>query len=134
MSDTLELLEPYRKRHDEGDALALFDAIKVCGENRIILPDWLVAQFGNAYGRVIRFEVDSLDKAFGRPIPKGKHLNALRKKRKLAWRVFSAVERQHGEGAALDEGTFASVGASLSIGSTLAKEYYYEFKAFVEVE
>lgn len=140
MSDVPDFLERYRERFEAGDPLALFDAIKVCGENRITLPHWLVCGFSDAYDKVITFEVRSLDEAFGQPHPKGANMKALRNRRKLAWRVYNAVTqaraqaRQNGRAVPIDEWLFAAVGEEFEIGKTLASECYYEFKAFIEAD
>ena len=132
MSDGPDFLEGYRERFEAGDPLALLDAIKVCAENRITMPHWLARGFSAAYDKVITFGVGSLDEAFGRPHPKGAHLNALRKKRARAWRVWRAVELAHRAGANIDEALFTDVGKEFAIGKTLASEYYYEFAKFIE--
>lgn len=130
---TLPLLRVYaedqieleRKRFEMGDRAALLDAIRLCADHRVVMPDWVVQAFNLGHDKVRHFRTKSWDDAFGRPHPKGVHLAAQRKKRVKSRAVWFAVRAMHHEGASIDESTFAKVGRMFNLGTTLVAEYYY---------
>ena len=111
-----------------GDKQALLDAIGRCALQEITMPDWVVTGFLNAYRSFTHHRVKTLGDAFGVSQPKGKHLNAARKKREKAAVVWSRVNELSKRGAPIDDSLFEAVGRELSIGKTLVSEYYYHFK------
>ena len=101
--------------------------VKICAANDIVLPDWLADAFCNRYYEVVNCSVDSWDKAFGKPFPKGKHLNAMRKERNLSIRVYNEIRNilLAVPDTPIDKSLFERVGAQFGLGATLAEEYYY---------
>lgn len=95
----------------------------------LVAPEWLAYAFNSRFDQVLGYHAGSWDDpaAFGAPIPKGAHLAALRKRRRLQWEVLSRISniRQMEPQTALDKRLFARVGRELGLGKTLAEEYYY---------
>lgn len=126
-------LEQERIRFEAGDNNALLGAIRICANHDIVLPEWTSRAFIRAYDDVLNFKKGSWDEAFGHPIPKGKHLSALRKKRTKKWAVWNAVQDAiKTKNQAIDEQLFAEIGKDLGLGKTLAAEFYYSCKAFMD--
>lgn len=101
--------------------------VKICATSDIVLPDWLADAFCNRYYEVVSRSVDSWDKAFGKPFPKGKHLNAMRKEWNLSIRVYNEIRSilLALPDTPIDKSLFERVGAQFGLGATLAEEYYY---------
>lgn len=118
-----------KARFEAGDRNALLGAIRICANHDLVMPEWLARAFIRAYDKVLRHDVGSWDDAFGRPLPKGRHLNAARKKRNKAPAVWRRVRKLHEEGRAIDDLLFEDVGKELGLGKTLVSEFYYEHDA-----
>lgn len=114
------------KRFAAGDRNALLGAIRICANHDLVMPEWLARAFIRSYDKVLRHDVGSWDDAFGRPLPKGKHLNAARKKRNKGFSAWIRVRQLHDQGRAIDEQLFEDVGKELGLGKTLVSEYYYD--------
>ncbi len=110
---------------EAGDKNALLAAIHICATHCLVLPEWLAKAYISEYDKVLRHEVGSWDDAFGRPFPKGKHLNAARKKREKAGEVWHRVRQLHDQGRPIDEALFEEIGKEFALGKTLVSEYYY---------
>ncbi len=95
----------------------------------LVAPDWLAYAFNSRFDQVNNYHAGSWDDpaAFGAPIPKGTHLAALRKRRRLRFKVFLRISdiREMEPQTALDKRLFTRVGRELGLGKTLAEEYYY---------
>jgi hypothetical protein len=120
-------LEEERERFAAGDRVALLAAVRECARCGLPMPEWVAAAFIRSYDQVLNCRVKSWDEAFGAPFPKGSHLNALRKRRKLRIFVHSAVldRVRRDPSTPIDKGLFESVGEEFSIGASLAEELYY---------
>lgn len=120
----------------EIEACSGFDvlsAVSRCGTHGLVMPLWLVSAFNRRYGAVLNCRASSWDdpKSFGRPYPKGTHINALRKARTTKHAVFNAVRKilkSEYEPPPIDKSLFEQVGQELGVGGTLAEEYYYSVK------
>lgn len=126
----LNMLEEQRQLFENGDRFALMLAIRVCANHDLPLPEWVSRAYIRAFDRVLNYHSKSWDEVFGNPVPKGVHLSALRKRRKLMFGVFNRV---HGLLSAspdmpIDEALFEKVGKEFNIGHSLASEYYYAAK------
>lgn len=116
----------------------LLDAVYQCALHDIVMPEWVSMAYLKAYRKVLEYECDSWDKAFGEPNPpqwnekgelKKPHLNRLKKVRKLRFKVYLEVENKQKEGRPIDRQLFEEVGQNNAICKTLAEVYYYEVKA-----
>jgi hypothetical protein len=69
-------------------------------------------------------DVKTLDEAFGVRYQKGKHLAALRKKRRLDMLVFMDIQTLHRQGRPINKTLFAEIARKHGIGRTLCETYY----------
>jgi hypothetical protein len=112
-------LAALHRRHDAGDRSALLDAIEVLSHN---FPVWVRDGFLAAWWRYCRYDVATLDEAFGVERRKGQHLAPAQKRELLRPQVILEVYCRHAKGEPLDQGTFDRVGDELNIsGSEVAK-------------
>lgn len=119
-----------KARYEAGDKNALLGAIRICANHDLVMPEWLARAFIRGYDKVLNHKVGSWDDAFGRPLPKGKHLNAARKKREKGPAAWLEVQRMvKEEDRAIDDLLFEDVGKKLGLGKTLVSEFYYEHEA-----
>lgn len=119
-----------KARYEAGDKNALLGAIRICANHDLVMPEWLARAFIRSYDKVLTHRVKSWDEAFGSPLPKGKHLNAARKKREKSPAVWLEVRRMvTEEGRAIDDLLFEDVGKKLGLGKTQASEFYYAHDA-----
>jgi hypothetical protein len=125
--ETLHQLELLRARYEQGEKFALMLAIRRCANHDLIMPRWVGAGYIVAFDTILNYRSKDWNEVFGCPIPKGEHLAALRKKRRLEFAVFNEIVeiRQRDPYQAIDAGLFESVGKQFNIGKTLAEEYYY---------
>lgn len=122
-----------KARFEAGDKAALLGAIRICANHDLVMPEWLARGFIRGYDKALRHEVGSWDDAFGRPFPKGKHLNAARKKRSKAPALWMKVRKMHEAGRAIDDGLFEEVGEEFGLGKTQASEFYYHVDSRMRV-
>lgn len=118
-------IEAEEARFAAGDRTALMAAIRICANHELMMPEWVARGFIRSYDAVLNCRVSSWDEAFGRPIPKGAHLNARKKRRLYAPLVRMEVARLHKGGTPIDEAMFEAVGKKFGLGKTLASSYYY---------
>lgn len=122
------MLEDERARFEAGDKNALLGAVRTCAQHGLVMPDWLASAFIRGYDQVLNLRTGSWDDAFGKPIPKGAHLAALRKKRAKTPAVWLAIQDAKRQGCAIDMKLFDEIGARLGLGKTLVAEYFYGTK------
>lgn len=115
--------------YDQGDKEALLLIISHCLRRKIEVPERFSAAFSEAVFKWQKAEVPSLDQAFNVERPKGKHINAQKKKLNLMWRVYHAVVKLHEEGNPIDEHLLKQVGNMFHIGKTAVWEYYRAAKS-----
>ena len=70
------------------------------------------------------FRADCWDHVFGPTTPKGKHVAALRKQRRMSFKIWSEVQRRHEAGAPLDDELYEAVGQENGIGKTAVRKYF----------
>lgn len=123
----LHELERLRARYEQGEKFALMSAIRKCANHDLIMPRWVVAGYIRAFDTIVNYRSKDWNEVFGRPIPKGANLAALRKKRSLKFAVLREIVdiRARDPDRAIDAGLFECVGKQFDIGKTLAEEYYY---------
>ena len=118
-------------RHTEfknGNGQALLSAIRYCGNEQIIMPEWVVQAFFEATHKFNFLHVKTLDEAFGIKWPKGKKLPAARKRMELSYPVYLACKKEIENGASIGKELFISVGKPFGISGGLAEKYYYSGK------
>lgn len=123
----LHELDECKRLFESGDEFLLMTAIRICANHDLPMPNWVATNYIKAYQTVVGARSKSWDQVFGLPYPKGTHLNAVRKKRLLKFRVWSDVKKilNMNPKTPIDEAIFELVGKRVGIGKTLASEYYY---------
>ena len=106
---------------------AILRAIRRCANCDIVLPEWLARAYISMYDKVLNCQAGGWDDAFDKPFPKGSHLSALRKKRKLQMLVLNKVRERLAlePKTPIDKSLFEEVGNGLGLGATLTEEFYY---------
>lgn len=65
--DERALLDGFRKRYDEGDGIALFEAMEECAAHGWLMPSWAHSEFLAGLARYRRGAVKDLGDAFKLP-------------------------------------------------------------------
>ena len=126
-ADLKELCELYRK----GNKAALIKALEVCALNSLPLPRWCEMAYLSAYREICQYEARSWDDVFGRPHPKGTHLET---KREIFLKSDSVYDRineilKTEPNIPIDKYLFERVGCEFGIGgATKISEIYYKIK------
>jgi hypothetical protein len=122
-----ELRELY-DQHKGGDKAAILHGLFLCIVNDLPIPRWCAEGFFTAIQDVVEYRAKSWDDVFGRPHPKGTHLEALRKRLEYVAEVRSRIRnlKETNPEIAIDAALFERVGKEFGIGGkTLTEEYYY---------
>src|SRR5262249_35006551 len=110
------------ERYNHGDNRAVLEAIDILSA---AFPDWLRQAYFVAWGRYCRYEVDTLDQAFGVERPKGQHIEDARKREELRKPILFRVYYLHYcENKPLDAGTFAQVADELGVSTGLVTQIF----------
>jgi hypothetical protein len=128
-------IENCRKRFEDGEAAALFEAIDYCARSGTAMPVWLAEAFCSRYIAWLKYQVKTLDQAFGVE-RKGERIPERRERESLKLRVVIEVDKLHRQqGLPIDEALFELVGEALEIKPGMARDIYYkdnEWRRFVE--
>jgi hypothetical protein len=117
-------LEKGRELYETGDKEELLYCLDYCISKRQPIPAWLGQAFLAAYDKVRRHNAGSWDDVFGKPVEKGRHLAAARRKIKVLWPLFWRIRGRNATGEPLED-LFREVGKEFGFSSTVAKELYY---------
>jgi hypothetical protein len=127
--NALEEISGLKVAFDRGDKVALFAAMKNCAQHGLVMPEWVSRAFLAGYRKVISYRVGSWDEAFGRPHPKGKHLDNLREDREKQVAIAIHIRRLvRSEGRPIDDALFEEVGKKFGMAKTRCNRLYYEAK------
>jgi hypothetical protein len=96
------------------------------GVSTVIMPEWVAEAILSACEKVYGFEVESWDDVFGRPLKRGRRLNAERRNLKIKYRVHHRVSELNRAGRGLGKKLFDEVAKEFGINGTLVSELYYE--------
>lgn len=113
-----------------GDGFAMMLALRLCANHDLPMPAWLASAYIERFDRVLNYQANSWDEVFGSPIPKGKHLAALQKKRALQPKLFLMTKELMAKGLAVEEAIRVS-GEKLGLGRALAWEYYTGYRGSI---
>jgi hypothetical protein len=118
-------IEECRKLFEAGDPKALLEAIDFCARSGSAMPLWLGEAFCACFDKWSRYEVKTLDQAFGVERKRERIFN--RKLRlSLQPRVARAVIRLHRhENLPIDEALFERIGKMFKISMGKARSIYY---------
>jgi hypothetical protein len=130
----LEEIQRHELRYNNGDTFALMDAIYQCSCHGLKMPEWVAAGFRHGYQTILECNAKSLGQVFGDPFKKGKHLHALRKRRRLRSVVWNKVReiRNSEPGTAINRELFKRVGREVRppVSRSEVEEMYYEAARF----
>jgi hypothetical protein len=123
---TVVAIEECRKRFEAGEAKALLDALDYCARSGSAMPVWLVEAFCACYGKWLRYDVKTLDQAFGVE-RKGERVSNRKFRESLKALVALEVSRLHRqEKLPIDEALFERVGKKFKIPMGMARDIYYK--------
>jgi hypothetical protein len=120
-------MEKLRLSYQAGEEKALMDAVSTCAWGSIPMPDWVADAFWLRHQKVDNYELDSWDKAFGRPLPRNSNVNAKKKEHDLSVLVWREVAESR---EPVDSALFEKIGKAMDppIGASTARNYYYAMK------
>ena len=123
-----EVLEILKEIFDGGNKWPLLYAIHQCLLLKRPLPEWLRLAFLDDYESATGYEIKSWDDAFGRPHPKGAHIEKRKRHFELRYVITQRVEKLRSEKKPVDNELFDKIGKELGIGghTTVSKIYYEE--------
>jgi len=111
----------------DGSGFVVLAAVRVCANHALVMPEWVAQAFINSYDKVLNARAGSWDDAFGRPYPKGKHLNTARRSRVLPIAVYLEGKRILADKqSTIDDDFFEDLGSKFGLSKTIANEMYYE--------
>lgn len=125
------LYELYQK----GNKAAVVEALYVCSLNSLPIPRWCEMAYLSAYRKVRQYKAKSWDDVFGRPHPKGIHLETMRQEREFALRIYHRIKeiKRDDPLTPIDGYLFESIGREFGIGGkTKTEGYYYKWKNYFE--
>lgn len=119
-------LEFYRRRHEQGDRVAMLSALDLwlswcCGP-----PKWIVTAFHTAWSRWLWYEAPTLDAAFGVHRPVSKQLKKRRERETLRSYIVFHVEALRQQGMPLDVRLFNIVGVEINRSAGFVSKVYYD--------
>jgi hypothetical protein len=111
-----------------GDKGALLRLICECFRTGRAVPQWAQEKFQNAIDKVGRLETKSWDEVFGRPLKKGKQMEAARRRAKLSTKIWNRVRELNAAGEPISKPLFAKIGKEFGVSATIADDMYFEQK------
>jgi len=123
-----EVLNILKERFDGGENSALLYAIYHCLLLKRPLPEWLRLAFLHTYEAHARFEIRSWDEVFGRPVPKGAHLETEKRNAELRPLIIERVKALKGPKTPIDKNLFEEIGRKLKppLSGTAVSDIYYD--------
>ena len=128
-------LELERTRFEDGEKIALMGALRICANHNLTMPEWVSSQYIKSYDQVLNCKASSWDTAFGRPYP-NKKIGSLYTRRRVRFGLLMRFKAIHNteRKVAIDDLLFGKIADEFSIGKTLVKDFYYEYKKNGEIE
>lgn len=119
-------LQELQARYVNGDQWALMAAIRECARTGLPMPDWVATSYIRAFDTVLDYRAKSWDDVFGRPIPGGANLVAMRRRRYRQTAIWLAVVQAIEKAPQLpvDSGLFENVGNAHGISGSEAQRLY----------
>jgi hypothetical protein len=130
--EAMHELDQLEQRFLAGDRYALAEALRVCASRNLPMPPWVAGAYIKGYDAVNSLDADSWDVLFGPLVPKGKHIEKLRKRAKHSGAVYHEVQRRHHAGEAIDDELLTDIGKRLGISASTAWEWYRAEKRYYD--
>ena len=119
-------LDSIKKEYESGDGYALFRAIAFCGNEKIIMPEWVVQSLYDGMREFAHYKVKTFDDAFGSTWPHNHvHLKTLEKQKRWSLRILIRVSEYSFMGWPIDIGNFEMVAEELGLKPSEVREIYY---------
>jgi hypothetical protein len=116
-----------------GDRFYVLAAITICFRQQTAVPAWAQEAFMRAFDTVNEAHAASWDEVFGKPHPKGVHIQRHRHWLEYSHQVHARVVELHAAGEPIDEQLFEIVGKEFHVGKTKASQYYYQWTRLIAV-
>jgi hypothetical protein len=127
-----DYLKQLKVEFSKGQVDKLFAAIRFCGNEGVLMPEWVVDAFYKATNAWYSMRARTLDDAFGITPPTVKRLRAKQSRREKGLGIYLRVQEMHSDVVPINKTLFALVGKEFGIGSTVASECYTEMKQLHE--
>jgi len=121
-------LKTIYEKYRTGNCSAIMEALSICSLNSLPIPQWCEKAFLVSYRKVKFYKAKSWDDVFGRPHPKGMHVEAKRQELEKSYLIYRRIEQIKKEEphTAIDGALFERVGKEFGVGGkTLTEGYYY---------
>lgn len=93
------------------ESLPLMNAVYDCLRNGLSAPSWLTNKFNDGLFLLYSAQENTLDGAFGKPFPRGKHAKAILNNEVLRHNIFFYVSKAVDNGASITKGFWEEVSA-----------------------
>ena len=119
-------LDSIKQEFESGDGYALFRAIAFCGNEKIIMPEWVVQALYDGMRKFAHYKVKTLDAAFGITWPhKNISLKTLEERRRWSLQILTRVSEYSVVGWPIDIGTFEMVAKEFGLKPSKIRDIYY---------
>lgn len=117
--------------YKSGNKQAVIEALHICSLNSLPLPRWCEMAFLSAYRKIRQYKEKSWDNVFGRPHPKGTHLEAKKEEYEKSLRVYRRIKeiKRENPDIPIDGHLFETIGLEFGTGGkTKTEQWYYKWK------
>ena len=128
MYEVTRLLKRLQLKYEAGEQFALMGALWICGLHETLIPRWAAEAFEKGYFKLARYEVRTLDEAFGARVPKGAQLRALSARERWGRTILDDVMTRRAAGQPIDDRMFEEIGEVIGMKPGTIKDIYVRFK------
>jgi hypothetical protein len=115
-------LKECRQQFEAGEKFALTRAIRNCAQHDLVMPEWVARGYIRAFDAVNGFRARSWDEVLGAPVPKGAHLDTLRKRRLLRLALPIKLRKFQAMGKSID---WVALAKELGSNKTTLQDLHY---------
>lgn len=121
-------LDFYRRAWRRGERYVILQALACCLEERIPVPEWLLAAFHETFGRFANYECATLDEAFDAPVYGRWHRSEYGRRlpayHRVAWYKRQGMTLE----AAFEKVAEEERAEGYPVGAEAVKKWYYKFR------